>query len=413
MNRPPAPLSSIGEYRLVDSIGVGGMGEVFRAVHARTGQLAAVKFLSDANGKANEAFLERFRHEAQVLASLRHPNIAAFLDWSECNGRPCIVMEWVEGPTLAQRIAPCAGIGMNWDEALEIFAGVVAAICHVHERGIVHRDIKSANIKISPNGVKLLDFGIAKSAAAPDLTLAGNVIGTLQGLAPEQIKNGAADARSDIWSLGVLFYEMLAGKPPFESASWGELCEKIKRAEFVPLQKLRPDLPREAHVLVARCLQKKPEDRFASAAHLADALASLRFHSPPKAAKSALKPQLAFWSVGAGVLLLSGVLLLRGSETVVAVPTAIPQPISVLEKTENSDLGAWQTITIEVFSGGDQTEIFLDGVLAGRAPHQFRAREGEIVKVTLKRTGFRPQRETLTISSSKTVFSFDLEPLER
>ena len=429
MNRPPPPLACIGEFRLVDCVGAGGMGEVYRAVHARTGQLAAVKFLHNSGGGSDAAFLARFRHEAQVLASLRHPNIAAFLDWSECDGRPCLVMEWVEGPTLAERIAACSGRGMALEEALAIFEGVVAAICHVHERGIVHRDIKSANVKISAQGVKLLDFGIAKSAEAPQLTVAGNVIGTLQSLAPEQIKNGAADARSDIWSLGVLFYEMLAAKPPFESASLGELCEKIVRAEWVPLQKLRPDLPRETHLILARCLQKKPGDRFQSARELADALASLRANSlkssvsKPSVPKSSA-PKIArnqkslFWVAGGAVCLLAGIVLMaRGIGNVpvaIATPTAIAlSPVETESgNPANTNLGASQTITVDVFEGGEQTRVFFNGESVGHAPYQFRAREGERVEITLKRPNFRTQRETIDVSSSKTVYSFSLEPLE-
>src|SRR5262249_7793392 len=159
-------------------------------------------------------FLERFYNEARIQAQLLHPNIAVLYDFLEYNGQPLIIMEYIDGQTLSERIATMGCLPLP--EALSIFQAVVGAIDYIHCHVVVHGDIKSNNIKIDPSGtVKLLDFGIAKSETTPNMTVTGGIIGTLEYLSPEQFKGGIADMRSDIWALGVLFYEMLSGRVPF------------------------------------------------------------------------------------------------------------------------------------------------------------------------------------------------------
>src|ERR671926_1725415 len=177
---------SIGEYRIVDFIGAGGMGEVYRALHSKIGRGAAVKVLTQTSQASD--FAERFSNEARIQAALQHPNIATLYDFCEVGGQPCIIMEYVDGQTISERIAAyraAYGAALPLSETVYIFARVVEAIDYIHCHGVIHRDIKSNNIKVSSTGqVKLLDFGIAKGNMSPGLTETGSVVGTLEYISP-------------------------------------------------------------------------------------------------------------------------------------------------------------------------------------------------------------------------------------
>jgi serine/threonine protein kinase len=255
----------VGDYHIVAFLGAGGMGEVYRAVHTASGQPAAVKILTAASRHPN--FTARFLNEARIQAGLRHPNIVAFYHSLEFRGRPCIIMECVDGPTLIERIR--ARGALPWREALPIFRAVVEAITHIHAHGVVHRDIKANNIKINSRGqVKLLDFGLARSELTPRLTAAGKVVGTLEYLSPEQIKGEVADARSDIWALGVLLYEMLTGRVPFRAPATVELYKQIVNGGYAAPSELSPEVPRRLDEVIQRCLEKEPAGRYQSAQEL-------------------------------------------------------------------------------------------------------------------------------------------------
>ncbi|HEV7893571.1 MAG TPA: serine/threonine-protein kinase [Pyrinomonadaceae bacterium] len=258
--------SMVGEYRLIDFLGEGGMGEVYRGVHAKLGRVAAVKVLNPA-ARREHGFVERFFNEARIQESLHHPNIAAVYDFTEVQGQPCIIMEYVDGDTLCDRVRPYGPLPT--EEALRIFSSLVDAIAYVHSHGVIHRDIKSNNVKIGTQGqVKLLDFGIAKGGASPALTQTGNVIGTIEYLSPEQLSTGHADERSDIWALGVLLYEMMTGRVPFQAPTIGALCAQISNAEYPPLRQLNPSAPADVANVVSRCLKKNAAERYQSASML-------------------------------------------------------------------------------------------------------------------------------------------------
>jgi serine/threonine protein kinase len=268
---------TVGEYRITDFLGAGGMGEVYKAVHTKIGRMAAVKVLTRASG--TQGMLDRFFNEARIQSDLQHPNIATLYDFADLNGFPCIIMEYVDGQTLAERVRPSGPLPL--EETLYIFQAVVEAITYMHNHGVVHRDIKSNNIKIGLDGrVKLLDFGIAKSESSPGLTETGSVIGTLEYLSPEQLMGGTADARSDIWALGVLLYEMVTGRVPFQAITLGELCEKIKKVRYAPPSVLNPTVAQDVSAVIARCLRKNPTDRYHLAQDLLDDTRRLRDMAP-------------------------------------------------------------------------------------------------------------------------------------
>src|ERR1051326_7700322 len=258
-----SPDQTIAHYRITAKLGEGGMGEVWRATDTKLNRDVALKILAEAFANDRDR-MARFEREAQVLASLNHPNIAAIYGVEE----RAIVMELVEGPTLADRI----GEGpIPLDEALAIARQIADALEAAHEKNVVHRDLKPANVKVTPDGrVKVLDFGLAKAmteevpggkpSISPTLTmgatLAGVILGTAAYMSPEQARGKSVDKRSDIWAFGVVLYEMLTGRTLFESETISDsLAAVLTRAP--DLENVSPRVRR----LLRRCLEKDPKKR--------------------------------------------------------------------------------------------------------------------------------------------------------
>ncbi len=251
--------SKLGPYEILMPLGAGGMGEVYRARDTRLARDVALKVVPEAVAQDPER-TARFQREAQVLASLNHPNIAALYGLEESAGVLALVMELVEGPTLTGRLKSGA---IPLDEALPIAKQIAEALEAAHERGIIHRDLKPANIKITPDGkVKVLDFGLAKAlegeAAPADIsnsptltaaaTQAGVILGSAAYMSPEQAKGKSVDRRSDIWAFGAVLYEMLTGRQAFEGEAVSDVLAAVLKTE--------PDwaaLPPQIRNLVRRC----------------------------------------------------------------------------------------------------------------------------------------------------------------
>lgn len=264
--------TSIGPYRVIDYVGAGGMGTVYRVSHRATGRVAAAKVMS--GGAVAPRALERFHNEARILQALNHPSISEMYELLQVDGAPCLVMEYVDGETLEQLLRMHGPFPVA--DAVRILASLADAVGYIHQRGVIHRDLKTNNVKIDSRGaVKLLDFGIATAEGAPRLTSTGNVVGTLMSLAPEQLRTGHAEPRSDIWALGVLFYELLTGRAPFDGGAPGYVGEKILKGAYAPASTLRPDLPREIDRILSRCLRVRPDDRYATAEALLTDLRAL------------------------------------------------------------------------------------------------------------------------------------------
>jgi serine/threonine-protein kinase len=417
--------SMVGEYRLIDFLGEGGMGEVYRAVHEKLGRVAAIKVLTSA-ARREPGFVHRFFNEARIQASLQHTNIAALYDFMEVGGQPCIIMEYVDGVTLCDRVRPYGPLPTS--EALRIFSAVADAISYIHAHGVIHRDIKSNNIKIGTSGqVKLLDFGIAKGNASPGLTETGSVVGTLEYLSPEQLATGAADQRSDIWALGVLLYEMMTGHVPFEASTIGALCQKINFVDYPPVKQLNPAAPADVASVIARCLKKNPADRYQSASLLladvrrvADALNAPPPKPKPKREKT--KPihrsdppttrQQSHPSLGRSPLMLGGVafvVLALVSLGVLGLLKAISSPaaetVNMNLLAENSNSRRSMTLKIEMGDGMD-TEIWKGDKLLGVGKAELKAEVGESIELTLRRDG-RERKQQFQVAPNKTTWTFN------
>jgi hypothetical protein len=411
-----------GDYRLVEFLGAGGMGEVYRAVHRKLGRTVAIKVLS--SEELGAGFVERFWNEARLHASLHHPNIAELYDFLELHGQPCIVMEYVDGEALSDRIRSCGRLPIA--QALPVFKAVTSAAAYVHEEGIVHRDIKAANVRISSRGVaKLLDFGIAKGGSTPHLTKAGSVIGTLTYLAPEQLRGAGATPRSDVWALGVLFYEMVTGRPPFEAQTVGELLDKINSATFHRPSSLVSDLPpresgvlRRADRIITRCLRREPSERYGSAGELLNDLEPLTTGSARAASSGPLQSVAAAPATGTllGVIERYWAVFVAAAVVVLVLVTSMflirpaPPPPPEAQAPGEAPAASLTSHRIDVAEG--VAEVYIDGVRKGPTPYDYQARSKETIRLELKQDGFATVQETFDITERK-VWTFAMKRLDQ
>jgi serine/threonine-protein kinase len=273
MNEPRTATVLGGRYRLEERLAAGGMGTVWAATDQVLNRRVAVKVLNE--GLADdERFIERFRREAKAAAGLLHPNVAGVFDYGEEDGRPYIVMELIEGETLADRLARDGRFPP--EEVARVGADVASALAVAHQAGILHRDVKPANIMLTNRGeVKVMDFGIAAEvlAGSTGLTGTGMVMGTAKYLSPEQATGRPSTPASDLYSLGAVLYEMLAGRAPFEAPSPMATALAHANDPAPALAELVPDVPPRLASVIERTLDKDPETRPASATVLAAELA--------------------------------------------------------------------------------------------------------------------------------------------
>jgi len=264
----------IGTYRIEEEIGRGGMGVVYRATKTDTGNTVALKVLSR-EFALDPAYVRRFKRETEALARLDHPNIVRIHHVGEDRGVHYYAMDFVEGRSLGAMLN--AGERFGIERALDIAVDVASALGHAHRAGIVHRDIKPGNILLARDGrPRLTDFGIARLTYATRMTQTGDIVGTPEYMSPEQAKGAAVEAPSDVYSLGVVMYELLAGRVPFEGAT---ALEIIKKHQYQEAENIK-DFNRAIHDglarIVMRMLAKEPNERYKSAEQVATALSAIR-----------------------------------------------------------------------------------------------------------------------------------------
>src|SRR5881275_3373126 len=320
---------TIGHYKISKRIGTGGMGDVYLATDMTAGRKAALKLLP-MRFTADAERLKRFQQEAHAVVGLNHPNILTIYEIGEDHSTHYIASELIEGETLRQRLMRGR---IEVGEAVDIAIQVASALAAAHETGIVHRDIKPENIMLRPDGyVKVLDFGIAKLAESAfaeatadgtgSMALAetnlGSILGTVRYMSPEQARGAQVDKRTDVWSLGVVLYEMVTGHAPFTGDTPGETMSSILEKEPPPLTNYLAHTPAELQQIISKTLRKEREERYQSAHELLEALQSLRRGMEFKAAleRSTKPPSWLRWTRSP----IASVLVLLVAALALAVP---------------------------------------------------------------------------------------------
>src|SRR5580700_3301064 len=363
---PLPPNTKLGPYEIQSPLGAGGMGEVYRAKDTRLDRTVAIKILPT-HLSANTEFKQRFEREARAISSLNHPHICHLYDIGSQDGTDFLVMEFLDGETLADRLRRGA---LPFPELLKVGIEVAEALEIAHRAGIVHRDLKPGNIMLTKSGTKLMDFGLAKpaslgaagsgsapllSAARPmsgptpvsPLTTAGSIVGTIQYMSPEQIEGKEADARSDIFAFGAVLYEMAMGKRAFEGKSQISVASAILEKDPDPISASKPSTPPAFDYLVAACLAKDREDRFQSAHDVRLQLKGISQSSQaPAAVAPARSPRTilprALLAVAALVFVAAGILFYlsqRANAPVLSVRAYIPPPPQTTFRASGFDAG--------------------------------------------------------------------------
>ncbi len=310
--------SVLGWHRLLSPIGIGGMGSVYKACDIRSGQIEAVKILAPHLALTRSA-VRRFLREAKAVAALKHPAIARILDFGERDGVYYIAMEYVEGETLSQRIERSP---FSWQQVTDILLQVVDALQEAHKKGIIHRDLKPSNLMIKETGeIKILDFGLVKVqrgfglhaegfVSADTLTLPGTVLGTVNYMSPEQAMGKQIDPRSDIFSLGVIAYELLTGRRPFQRKTIGDTFNSICHESYHPIARFNDEASEKFETIVGKCLRKDPLRRYRSAKELGKDLQRVcEYDSPVRTGSFKTKKWLAFGAAALSLALVVLVLL--------------------------------------------------------------------------------------------------------
>ncbi len=344
--------TQFGPYRLIEKIGAGGMGEVYRALDTRLEREVALKLVSasylssdagsgspspPATPHSSHSSHERFLREARSAATLNHPNVCSIHDTGEQDGRPYLVMELLRGVTLKKYLADAGGHGLPADEVISFSQQAAAALAAAHAKGIIHRDIKPANLFVidalrGKRQIKILDFGLAKKqeglsaadsrtyglppngagdetavgsgTATMGLTSPGSAVGTVAYMSPEQARGTPLDARTDLFSLGSVIYEMATGKPPFGGGSTADVFAALLREDPPPVSKVNPAMPKRLDPIVAKLLAKDPAQRYASAEQLQEDLDALAVHTGQARGPADSKGKYWLWPSLAALLLL-------------------------------------------------------------------------------------------------------------
>jgi len=391
-------ITEIAGYHLAERIGSGGMGDVYKAYNSALQRTAAVKVLHQKD------MAERFRNEAYIQSSVSHPNIACLYEYLVTGDTACIIMEFVEGETL-DRYLHRKGKLSN-EEAENIVQQVASALAYLHDKHIIHRDVKPQNFKIQPGGtVTMLDFGIAKNKYTPRLTQMGFVVGTTEYMAPEQFQQ-RVELKSDVWSLGVMAYELVTGYLPFEATNPVTLRSKIEKGTYTDPRIMAPALSESLRSLIERSLRVNPSSRI-SATEIEKLFGK---HEQVTPIKRALAGPVTFPPakkkaviIGATALLLIIVSMMLFNRT--SSEDVVKKEADVATETVAADL---HKLTIAVPNASNAYIVFPDGS-SQKLPYEIQGKEGQNFEFTLQAEGFVSRKIEVPITNRRKSYEYFLE----
>ncbi len=397
-------ITEIAGYRLVALIGTGGMGNVYKARHDALQRDAAVKILHQQHMAA------RFRNEAYIQSSVNHPNIARLYEYLPLEHSPCIIMEYVQGQPL-DGLLQAAG-KLSSQQAENIIAQVAAALAHLHTKDIVHRDIKPSNFKIQPDGmVKMLDFGISKNKYTPKLTQLGFVVGTTEYMAPEQFHQ-QPEKKSDIWSLGVMTYELLTGYLPFDESNPVTLRTKIIKGEYTRPGILAAGISAVLDALIEKCLRVAPAGRITAqqaVQMLHRPAAALAKEDVPVASGNIFSRKN---KIVAGIAVAAFLLLMAFINT--RQPAAEEQVVvkdSTNTPGQHKMLLDEKTIKINTPSVDNASIVFPDGARRP-LPCEITGKRGENIEFIIRANGYADKKVQVEITDRRSAYEYNLEKIK-
>ena len=404
-------IKEIAGYHLAERIGSGGMGDVYKAYNSALNRMAAVKILHQKD------MAERFRNEAYIQSSVSHPNIACLYEYLVSGETPCIIMEYVEGETLDTYLHKRGKLSNQ--ETENIIKQVASALAYLHSKDILHRDIKPQNFKIQPNGtVTMLDFGISKNKYTPKLTQLGFVVGTTEYMAPEQFQQ-RVEKKSDIWSLGVMTYELLTGYIPFEANNPVTLRSKIEKGTFTDPRIMVPQVSEKLKSVIDKSLRINPASRI-SAAEIESLFRNKELTEPDNNIKkdpinlrlSLTRKNLTI-GVTAFLFVIAVIFIVKNPKKTDAdlndtndkkISTELPAE----KEQEPADL---QKLTIAVPNAPDAYILFPDGSTQ-KLPYDISGKDGESFEFTLKADGYVPRKIEVPITNRRKSYEYNLEKIK-
>lgn len=399
MGSADLPIKEVAGYRLTERIGSGGMGDVYKAHNAALNRDAAVKILHQT------AYVDRFRNEAYIQASINHPNIARLYEYTEAEGKHCIVMEYAEGESLGTLLHRKGRLSSA--ETENILRQLVSALAYLHKKEIIHRDIKPQNFKVQSDGtVKMLDFGIAKHKYSPKLTQQGFVVGTMEYLAPEQFEQ-KEELKSDIWSLGVMTYELLTGYMPFEASNPLTLRTNINRGNYTDPKILVPDISEKLSDIIDKCFKVNPANRI-SAAAIEQVLGKHGFSAGGKlqlpAMKLPSKKMMGYIAAVAAVALL--VLFVLNNKPGIRGNDSVPEAV----KPVMPQSGEKREVLISV-PGVNNAELISAENERLPIPHTVSGKDGDRFEFTIHADGYLDKKVEVVISPRRSSFEYNLDKI--
>jgi tRNA A-37 threonylcarbamoyl transferase component Bud32 len=368
-----------GRYQIIKELGGGSMGVVYLAHDPQIGRDAALKVFRQ-DRVTNQALLERFRREAKAIGLLSHPNIVTVYDVGEDHGTIFIVMEFVEGKALSELIDEKR---LTREETVDLGIQVAEALDYAHEKGIVHRDIKPSNIIVQPDGqVKITDFGIARleDPAMTKYTQPGEVLGTPAYMSPEQALGDEVDRRTDLFSLGIILYELIVGRRPFGGKTLASVLTAIVQEEPPEPSTFVPDLQQEFSQIITKCLKKRPDERYHTGKQLAEALRTLESKEPPKAVTPSASVEKRKWPF----FLMAFILMVAVVGGIVYLYMKRPSELSVMVQSEP-----------------EGAQVYVDEALKGETPLPLKLERGAY-RVRIIKTGYHSWEEEISLEKGRT-----------